>query len=232
MTGRSPLNPVLIPSILVAILVISVVFTTASWAQEGLPEGISMPDYEPRANEETMARSDMGNVAQTARMEYNSGVRDLAKAQKLREKAAAATDAKDKAKAEAKAQSALESADKSFREALSFDGELIEAYTGLGTVLRLQGKLEESLQVHAMALRQDPEDMENFAGWVQSLLALNMLGNATTAYTDYRQTRPDRAEVLMTAIEQWLDDKQAEPGAVDPADVQRLADWVEQQKQG
>ena len=163
-------------------------------------------------------------------MQYNAGVRDLNKAQKFRDKAAKITDAKEKAKTEKRAQSALESADKAFREALSYHAGLIEAYAGLGATLRMQGKAEEALQVHAMALRLAPEDLENFAGWTESLLALNLFGNATTAYSDYAQSNPARAEILMTAIENWLAEKKTDPGEVDPADVQRLADWVTQQK--
>lgn len=232
MTGRSALITFPLTSGLALVLMIAGAFAFPARAQEALPEGISSPDYEASAYDTLMDRSDLGNIAQAARMQYSSGVRELSKAQKLHDKAATSTDPKLRAKTEQKAQSALENADKAFREALSYDDGFLEAYAGLGTALRLQGKIEESLQVHAMALRQAPEDLENFAGWTESLLAMNMLGNATTAYSDYRQTNPDRAEILMTAIERWLDEKRTDPGTVDPADVQRLADWVTQQKQG
>jgi tetratricopeptide (TPR) repeat protein len=199
-------------------------------AQEALPEGISLPNYEESSYSTLMERTDMGNVAQSAKMQYSSGLRDLKKARRLQEKAAGTADPQEREKTAQKAHSALESADKAFREALSFDAGLVEAYAGLGTALRLQGNSQDALQVHAMALRRDPTDTENFRGWTDSLLALNLLGNATTAYTDYAQTNPKRAEILMDAIEEWLEDKETEPGDIDPSDVQRLAAWVAQQK--
>lgn len=230
MTGRNAPITYLIPSTLALILLMSGLAAEPAQAQEALPEGISMPNYEASSSDTLMERTDMGNIAQEARLQYSAGERELKKAQKLRQKAAKMTDPEDRARTEAKAQGALDNADKAFREALSFDADLIEAYAGLGTVLRMQGKPQDALQVHAMALRKAPDDLENFTGWTDSLLALNMLGNATTAYTDYAQSNPKRAEILMTAIEKWLADKKTDPGDLDPGDVQRLADWVKQQK--
>lgn len=230
MTGRNALITYLILSTLALILLMSGIIAEPARAQEGLPEGISMPNYEASSRDTLMERTDMGNTAQEARMQYSSGARELNKALKLRQKAAKMTDPEARARTLERAQGALDSADKAFRETLSYDADLIEAYAGLGTVLRLQGKPQDALQVHAMALRKAPNDLENFTGWTDSLMALNMLGNATTAYTDYAQSNPQRAEILMTAIEKWLADKKTDPGDLDPGDVQRLADWVEQQK--
>jgi len=213
-------------------LLIPAAIAIPTQAQEPLPQGISQPNFEPSSTDTLMDRTDLGNVVQAARMQYSTGVRELGKAEKLREKAASLTDPKSRSKTEEKAQNALENADKAFREALSSDDDLIEAYAGLGTALRLQNKAEEALQVHAMALRRSPEDLENFVGWAESLLALNMLGNVTGAYTDYAQSNTTRAEILMTAIENWLADRRTDPGELDPADVERLADWVALQKQG
>lgn len=217
---------------LAVLLLIPSVFAVPAQAQEALPEGISLPNYEASSYETLMERTDLGNVAQAARMQYSAGLRELKRAKKLLDKAATLTDPDDKAKTEEKAQGALEDANKAFREALSYNDGIIEAYAGLGTALRLQGKTEEALQVHAMALRRAPDDLENFSGWTQALLGLNLLGNATNAYADYAHTNPARAEILMSAIESWLADKKTDPGEIDPADVQRLADWVARQKQG
>lgn len=229
MTLRSARIAATLAPILVTALTLGIVAIPAH-GQEPLPEGISQPNFEPSSSDTLMDRSDLGNVAQAARMQYDSGVRDLKKGQKLQDKAETMTDPKDKAKTEENAQSAFESADKAFREALSYNASFAGAYAGLGTALRLQGKAEEALQVHALALRRLPDDLENFAGWSESLLALNMLGNAVSAYTDYAQSNPARAEILMGAMERWLAEKKADAGEIDPADIQRLAEWVEQQE--
>ena len=232
MTVRGVRNP--FSSLPTMILILSLgIPMTPGLAQEPLPEGISLPNYEASSYDTLMERTDLGNVAQTARLQYGTGERELKKGRKLRDKAASMpADDKDKSKTEEKAMKAFEAADKAFREALSYDGNFIQAYAGLGAALRLRGRPEEALQVHAMALRKAPDDLENFTGWTEALLALDMLGNATTAYTDYVQTNPARAEIMMSAIEEWLAEKRVDPGDLDPADVERLAAWVTQQKQG
>lgn len=221
MTSRSFLVTVFVLSTLALIRLAA--------AQQPLPQGQGAPNEEPSSSDTLMDRTDLGNVAQAAKMQYGSGVRELKKAEKLLRKAAETTDEKERTKAQDKAAAALESADKAFREALSYNASFVEAYSGLGTALRLQGKAEEALQVHAMALRRFPEDMENFRGWTESLMDLNLLGNATSAYSGYVQSNPARAEILLVAIEEWLAEKKTNPGEIDPADVQRLADWVSQQ---
>jgi uncharacterized protein YpuA (DUF1002 family) len=53
-----------------------------------------------------------------------------------------------------------------------------------------------------------------------------MLGDATNAYATFAEQGSPRAAVLMEEIKKWLAAKQTDPGDLDPADVQRLADWV------
>lgn len=50
-----------------------------------------------------------------------------------------------------------------------------------------------------------------------------MLGDATTAYSSLVQSQPERTAILMQAKKEWLTEKQADPGDLDPADVDRLA---------
>lgn len=201
-------------------------------AQQPLPQGEIAPNEEASSYDTLMDRSDLGNVAQTARMQLDTGLRELSQAQKLEKKAAETTDPEKREKAENKVIKAAERADQAFREALGFNANLTAAYAGLGAALRLQGKPEEALQVYALALRRSPDDLENFQGWSETLLELDMLGNATSAYTKYSQSSPERAKIMMAEIKKWLAEKQARPGELDPQDVQRLASWVEQQSQG
>jgi tetratricopeptide (TPR) repeat protein len=215
-----------------ALLSVLILTPTANQAQEPLPQGEIAPNEEPSSYATLMDRTDLGNIAQTARMQLDSGLRELKQAEQLRDKAAEITDPKKRQKADAKTLKAAQRADKFFREALGYNANLIEAYGGLGTALRLQGKPEEALQVHALALRRDPDDLDNFQGWTETLLELNMLGNATKAYSSYAHSNPKRAAILMNEIKRWLAEKETDPGDLDPEDVQRLALWVQQQEQG
>jgi tetratricopeptide (TPR) repeat protein len=204
--------------------------STATSAQQ-IEDVRTGPD-EPGTTESLFEQSDLGNVAQTANAHYHSGTRQLNRAEKLTAKAAE-TEAGDKRdKAEAKVQKAYESAIDEFKQAIGYSPDMMKAYAGLGTALRAVGMNEDALKVHSTALSKSPEDVENFEGWAESLMALNMLGDATTAYSSLVQSRPDRAAILMQAMKDWLTEKQANPGDLDPADVDRLAGWIEQNDRG
>ena len=171
-------------------------------------------------------------IAQAALMIYNQGVRELNRAEKLVEKAGEEEVEKKRQKLLEKSVEANEAAVQQFMQALKTRPDMIEAYDALGLAFRRLGKYQEALEIHAIALRRDPDSLENFTGWSESLLELNMLGNATASYTKYAEEGSPRAPILMDAMKKWLADKQADPGEMDPAHVQRMADWIAQQEQG
>jgi tetratricopeptide (TPR) repeat protein len=117
-------------------------------------------------------------------------------------------------------------------QALQNDADMIEAYVSLGTALRRLGRYQEALDLHAIALRRDPESLENFEGWADALMHLNMLGNAVASYTKYSEEGSPRAQVLMDAIKVWLVEMSEDPGELDPAHVEKMAAWVAEQEQG
>jgi len=206
------------------------VITTGSLAAQSEEEG---PEFE-LINEWDLGfeRSDLGNVAQTARVEYAEGNRNLAQARKLRGRIAETQDADKRAKLEEKLEETFQSAAKSFADAIGYAPKMAEAYAGLGETLREWGRLDQSLEVCAAAVRRFPDDLENFEGWAMTLMELNLLGNATSAYSNYVDSNPDRAAILMEVMQDWLQRKQADPGDLNPADVDRLAAWVQQQEAG
>lgn len=208
-------------------LIFLALIATVVTGQE-VEDGRTAPDAEPSSYDTLFDQSDLGNVAQTANLHYHSGVRQLKRAEKLKVKAAETGPGEKRDKAEAKVQKAYEAAIQEFQEAIGYEPEMMQAYAGLGTALRAIGMNEDALKVHSSALSKSPDDLENFEGWAESLLALNMLGDATTAYSSLVQSRPERAAILMQAMKNWLAEKQIDPGDLDPADVDRLASWIEQ----
>ena len=156
----------------------------------------------------------------------------LAQARKIRQRLSETEDSGKKAKLEAKLQETYQSAATSFTDAIGFAPKMAEAYAGLGETLRDWGQLEKSLEVYAAAVRRFPDDLETFEGWAMTLMELNMLGNATSTYTSYVESNPDRAAILMEVMQDWLKRKQADPGDLNPADVDRLAAWIQQQGVG
>jgi len=178
-----------------------------------------------------LEQSSSGNVVQQAKMAYGQGMRELERAAKLSLKAEKEASPDKSAKLLKKAAGARENAIQQFMQALRMEPELIEAYEALGQTFRSLGKYQEALEIQAIALRRDPENMEIFQGWAASLMALNMLGNATTSYSAYVEAGSPRAEILMGEMKKWLAAKQADPGELDPQHIEKMAQWMAQQGQ-
>jgi tetratricopeptide (TPR) repeat protein len=190
------------------------------------------PGEEPSSEDTLFEQSDLGNVTQAAQFAYRGGQRELDAAAKLADKAADAPSEEKRQALLEKRTKALQQAVEKFQEAIGYQPDLLDAYTGLGAALRELGQYGDALQVHARALEADSDREEDFRGWAGSLLALDMLGDATTAYTRLATSRPDQAAILMETMKAWLAEKQADPGDLSPEDVQRLADWIAQHEAG
>jgi tetratricopeptide (TPR) repeat protein len=209
---------------LLAVACLALLMASGLGAQEAFTE--------PSATDTLFEQTSQGNVAQAALMIYNQGVRDLDRAEKLVEKAAAEEVEKKRQKLLERSVEANESAVQNLMQALKTKPDMIEAYDALGLAFRRLGKYQEALEIHAIALRRDPDSLENFAGWAEALLELNMLGNATASYTKYAEEGSPRAGILMDAMKGWLAARQADPGDMDPAHIQKMAAWIAQQEQG
>ncbi len=185
----------------------------------------SHPTDEPSSSATLMDRSDLGNTVSQSRMAHAAGMRDLKRAEKLEKKLASADDAK-RAEIEARIQAARESAVENFTNAIRTTPGLLEAYGGLGRALGSLGRHQESLQVYAVALQKDPSDNDNFRGWAEELLELDLLGNATQAYGHFQSANPEQAEILLAVIRDWLDRRRQDPGELAAEDIEKMADWL------
>jgi len=208
-----------------AVFCVALAFAPAAQAQEERRD----PQDVAASGSDMLQRSDLGNVAQAARLAYGTGERELKRAEKLTAKLADLEG--DKAESTRKRiTAAYEKAQGSFREALGSNPKMIEAYVGLGRAFRAQGMHRESLQTVTQGLRVDPANDLLFAGWAESVMGLDRLGDATEAYAQLLETNPPWAAVLMGAIKGWLVDHQADAGELDPADVEKMAEWVVEQE--
>lgn len=216
--------------IFLAFVPLAMIYTGSVVAQ--IEETTVLEFEPPDAESDGFEQSDLGNVAQTARTKYAEGNRYLAQASKLQRRIAETEDAEKRAKLEERLEGTFQSAATSFTDAIGYAPKMAEAYASLGETLREWGKLDQSLEVCAAAVRRFPDDLENFEGWAMTLMELNLLGNATSAYSNYVDSNPDRAAILMEVMQDWLRQKQADPGDLNPADVDRLAAWIQQQEAG
>jgi tetratricopeptide (TPR) repeat protein len=198
--------------------------TTPALAQEG-------PNAEPSSMDTLFDQSSTGNVAQAAVMSLAAGERELKRAAKLEEKLAE-LDGEKAAKQKTKIAQAYESAAASFMDAIRTKPELQEAYLGLGKAYLAVGKNAEALQVTKRGLWYAPADDAMFAAWTEAVMNLDLLGDATKAYTENAAANPARAGVVMAALKDWLAAHQANPGAISPEDVARLEGWIAAQESG
>ena len=121
-------------------------------------------------------------------------------------------------------------AESSFLDAVRTNPGLVEAYVGLGQAFRAQGKSTEAMQVSASGLKVAPDNDELFGTWAGALLDLNMLGDATQAYTTLKDENAARAQILMSEMKSWLKTRMLDPGDLDPEAVSRLAEWIREQE--
>ncbi len=188
------------------------------------------PGEEPSSFDTLFDQSDLGNVAQTARTHFNSGLRELNRGEKLLEKAGSTSNPEKAEKLKGKASDALSAAASEFTEAIGFAPDLHEAYASLGRALRLLGQYPNALKVHSVALNKFPNDEENFKGWSETIVGLSMLGDATRAYSQYLESHPERSAQLMALLEDWLEEKRADPETLEAEDIDRLATWIKAQQ--
>lgn len=113
-----------------------------------------------------------------------------------------------------------------FAQATKLSPRWLDPYVPLGADLRALERHQEALQVHVAALHVNPSSDENFVGWVDSVLGLDMLGDATAVYESLVDTYPERAELLRTALQRWLEKHRADPAGIDSGHIDRLAAWI------
>ncbi len=204
--------------------------TLSALAAHAQEEGRELPNDEPSSMETLFERSDLGNVVQQAQMAFGAGERGLKRAAKLEAKLPGLT-GKKRAAAEKDIPKAYADAVGSFQEAIQLNPKMVEAYAGLAKALRLSGSSGEALKVSSRGLQLAPEDDTLFGEWAESILGLDMLGDATQAYSRLQETNPAWADTLMSVMQRWLTEHQADPQGLEPEDVQRLADWMVEQGQ-
>ena len=78
----------------------------------------------------------------------------------------------------------------------------------------------------------DMVDHPNTDRLLEILLAPSASAEVQQDMIDHVESNPDRAAILMEVMQDWLKRKQADPGDLSPADVERLAAWIQQQGVG
>ncbi len=177
-----------------------------------MPAGGSMPTISPE---------------EMAKQVYNSGIEHKDKGLKLELKAAS-EQAKDQQKTLAKAKSEYEKSLKDFKRAADLSPELYQAYNGMGFAYRKTGDYTKALEMYDKALKLAPgfPDAIEYRG--EAYLGLNRVDDAKQAYMELFASDRKQADLLMTAMTEWIVKRHADSAGVDPAALAAFESWVKE----
>ena len=157
---------------------------------------------------------------------YNRGLERRDRAWKLEERADSSTDIEERSKLSAKAQKEYAKAIRAFRSATEVDPQMHQAFSSLGYALRKTGQYEDSLAAYNEALELEPGYAEAIEYRAEAFLGLNRLAEAKEAYMQLFRDDRERAEELMIAMQRWVEERQTDPGELDPAAIDEFSVWV------
>lgn len=187
----------------------------AVWANGG--GSMSMPEV--RSREQT--------PEEKAKELYNSGVRELKKADKYQTSAAELTDARKKDKALHEAQEYYTNALAKFKQALQNDPRMPEGWNYVGYTSRKLGNYDVALSAYSQALTLKPgyPDALEYRG--EAFLGLNRVSDAQQAYLDLFAGKRALADKLLAAMKSWLEAQRGSSTA-DANTVSELDKWIQE----
>jgi tetratricopeptide (TPR) repeat protein len=210
---------VTVPVLFAAVLVASV---PAAWSAGGGPANMPNTNMGP-AREET--------PEDKARSAYNSGVRQVKKADKAAESAEKATDARKKDKAEKEARELYAGARDKFMEAVSNSGSMYEAWNYLGYTRRKLGDYDAALTAYDKALTLKPSYAEAIEYRGEAYLRLNRFDDAKQAYLDLFAGNRALADRLLGSMKSWVEAHRSAAAGADPSAIEALDKWVQERAQ-
>jgi len=175
-----------------------------------------------------MASSPRLTPQQMAEMQYNDGLKQQEKADRLRAEAGTATDPKKRSRLETDARKAYGKARGNFENAVKKDATMYPAQGALGYVLRRLGDFEGSLAAYAKALEIKPGYTPAIEYRGEAYLGLGRLDDAKAAYMELFNADRKRADELSSAMTKWVDARRQDPAGVDPKSIEEFSTWLSQ----
>lgn len=183
----------------------------------------------PADEDRTFEEPDL-NYKQQARMKLSSANRSVSLGEKYDAKAVAASEPKKQEELRAKAKKSYESAIADYREALSLDGKLVEAYVGLAELMIKAGKIEQSIQTLEVALNVDPKSLKALAAKGHAQLAGFKVEDAKATYERIAAESGRAAKGYLTDMRAWLDVQRAKLGPEMKQAVEDLDHWIHERE--
>ena len=165
--------------------------------------------------------------AMAARLAYNVGYEVFEKTQTEEAGSVGLTGAKAKA-AQTKMLAGYREARERFDAATKADPSVKEAWNLVGYTNRRLGDYEASLAAYEKALALNPTYSEAIEYRGEAYLALNRVDDAKAAYMTLFAGSRAHAAILLAAMRSWVIERRARPAGVAKADVDALAQWIEE----
>ena len=162
---------------------------------------------------------------------YNTGIQHRDKAWELESQAESSSDAGQRSKLEARAEKEYGKAIRAFRSATESDPDMHQAFSSLGYALRKTGDYEASLTAYNQALALEPRYAEAIEYRAEAFLGLDRLEEVKGAYMELFRDDRERADELMVAMQEWVDQRQADPQGLGTEAIEEFSLWVEERSQ-
>jgi tetratricopeptide (TPR) repeat protein len=189
--------------------------------------GMGRPSVNPPSEELQTAPAEVKpDVA--SRKAYAAGMKSLAKAKDYESAAAAATNADKKANALEKMGDNYNRALDQFTEALSNNGDMVEAWNNVGYIHLRLGAYAESVDDYNHTLTLKPELPEAVLHRGEAYLGVDRLDDAKAAYMDLFNHERPLADELLLAMQRWLADHRSNANGMRAADVDAFDKWLQE----
>ena len=192
----------------------------------GMPGGPGRPTMGGPPDDASPPSAPTEKPDAAARKAYKEAMKYLDKAKQYEASAASAGNPDKKAKELEKVGDAYSRALDEFTEALSNKGDMVEAWDNVGYVHLRLGAYQESIDDYNHALALKPDQMDAIEHRAEAYLAVDRIDDVRGPYMDLYNHEPALAAQLMTAMQKWLSDHQADPKGMRPADVAAFGKWL------
>jgi len=163
-----------------------------------------------------------------ARSAYNSGVKQIKRANGYEEDATEAKKPEKAQKAKEKAAAAYEKALENFETAIEHNPSMPEAWNYIGFAQRHLGRYDTALVSYGKALSLKPGFPEAIEYRGEAYLGLNRLDDARQAYLDLFASSRTLAAQLLGSMQSYVSQRREAPNGVDAQALESFAQWVDE----
>jgi tetratricopeptide (TPR) repeat protein len=163
-----------------------------------------------------------------AKKAFNAGVKSLNRAREFEGVAAKATNPDKKASAMEKVGDAYNRALDQFTEALSNQGDMVDAWNYAGYVHLRLGAYSEAIDDYNHTLALKPDLLEAVEHRGEAYMAVDRLDDAKAAYMNlFNHARP-LADQLMVSMQKWLESHRVAASGMRATDIDSFDKWLQE----